>query len=300
MRAYTSTRARGLAPWRPQAKTVALLALVDEILSEYAEHLPLTARQVFYRLVGHYDYDKTEGAYERLTNSLVRARRAGLVPFDALRDDGGTHLDQSGYDGTGQFLRTVRHAAHSYRRDRQHGQDVVLELWCEAGGMAPQLARMVDPYGIDVYSSSGFDSLTDKHAAAQRFTGRDRRTVVLHVGDHDASGRAVFDSAAADVALLALGLGLPPRLEPEFVEAAVTPSQISRYELATSPAKPTDCRGGWEGGTVQAEALAPDQLAAEVRQAVEARIDLDVLAEVLDVEEADRVWLLALLDESTS
>jgi hypothetical protein len=34
--------------------THALIAGVNEILIEYPEHLPLTIRQVFYRLVGAY------------------------------------------------------------------------------------------------------------------------------------------------------------------------------------------------------------------------------------------------------
>jgi len=289
-----------MAPWRPQAKTLVRLDQVQAVLDEYAEHLPLTCRQVFYRLVGAYGYPKTEQAYDRLTNMLVRARRAGLIPFDALRDDGATHVDQAGYVNAAHFLRSVRGAAQSYRRDRQDRQPVVLELWCEAAGMAPQLARMVEHYGIDVYSSSGFDSLTVKHDAAQRFVQRDRRTVVLHVGDHDPSGRALFDSVASDVALLALGLDLPEWLVPEFVEVAVTPAQVERYALPSSPAKATDRRGGWEGGTVQAEALAPDQLAAEVRQAVETRFDLYQLAKVLDTEEAERAYLVAELDRLAS
>lgn len=295
MRAYTSTRSRGLAPWRPQAKTLVLLDQVNAVLDEYEAHLPLTCRQVFYRLVGAFGYAKTEQAYGRLTNALVRARRAGMVPFDALRDDGTTHVDHAGYTGTVDFLARVRSAARSYHRDRQHGQDVRIELWCEAAGMVPQLARMVAHYGIDVFSSSGFDSLTVKYEAAQRFTDRGRRTVVLHVGDHDPSGRALFDSAAADVTALALDLDLPEWLAPEFVEVAVTPSQVERYGLPSSPAKPTDRRGGWQGGTVQAEALAPDQLAAEVRQAVETRFALDVLADVIDAEETERTFLITEL-----
>lgn len=51
-------------------------------------------------------------------------------------------------------------------------------------------------------------------------------------------------------------------------------------------------RGDWEGETVQAEALAPDDLAAELRQALEAVIDQDVLQRTIDAEEADRRELL--------
>ena len=52
-------RPRGYAPWRPQAKTRLLLDQVAAILDEYADHLPLTVRQVFYRLVGTAGYPRT-------------------------------------------------------------------------------------------------------------------------------------------------------------------------------------------------------------------------------------------------
>jgi hypothetical protein len=46
------TRVRGFAPWSPEKATLALLDQVRGVLSEYADHLPLTIRQIFYRLVG--------------------------------------------------------------------------------------------------------------------------------------------------------------------------------------------------------------------------------------------------------
>ena len=74
------TRPRGFVDWRPQATTLALLDQVRDVLDEYADYLPLTVRQVFYRLVGAYGYDKTERAYERLSEALNRARPAISPP----------------------------------------------------------------------------------------------------------------------------------------------------------------------------------------------------------------------------
>jgi hypothetical protein len=87
-------RPRGYIDWRPQAKTRALLDQVGEILVEYEDHLPLTVRQVFYRLVGAYGYEKTETAYKRLGDHLVNARRARVIPFESLRDDGVTVMQE--------------------------------------------------------------------------------------------------------------------------------------------------------------------------------------------------------------
>jgi hypothetical protein len=66
VRLARSGRVRGRAPWQPRAKSLALLEQVNAVLREYIEHLPLTIRQIFYRLVGAYAYDKTDRAYDRL------------------------------------------------------------------------------------------------------------------------------------------------------------------------------------------------------------------------------------------
>jgi hypothetical protein len=41
--------------WRPHGKTITLLGNINEVLEEYHEYLPLTIRQIFYRLVAEYD-----------------------------------------------------------------------------------------------------------------------------------------------------------------------------------------------------------------------------------------------------
>lgn len=289
------TRVRGFAPWRPQAKTVELLDQVATVLDTYSEHLPLTARQVYYRLVGTVRYDKTEAGYNRLTEVLNRARRAGLVDFDAIRDDGVRVEDPQGFTGMADYWANVAAWAGQYRRDRLAGQEVAVEVWVEAAGMVPQVVRVVADYGVAVYSSGGFDSTTAKHDAAQRVAGRHRPTVVLHIGDHDPSGVAVFTSAAEDVAAMAAGLGR--RAAVRFERVAVTAEQVTAYGLPEAPAKASDHRGEWIGGTVQAEALDPATLADIVRTAVTELIDADILDEVIAVEEAERAELVATVEE---
>ena len=193
------------------------------------------------------------------------------------------------------FWRAVRATADGYRLPRLHGQARAVEVWVEAAGMAPQIADAVAEYGVTVHSSGGFDSLTVKHAAARRIAGRERRTIVLHVGDHDPSGLALFESAAEDVSAFVAGMG---GVAPEFVRAAVTPAQIASYGLPGSPPKRTDRRGVWQEGdeTVQAEALPPDVLADEVRQAVVSRLDLGQLTRIVAEEERQRAQLQVELE----
>jgi hypothetical protein len=195
-----ATRARGFAPWNPQATARALLVQVQDVLAEYEEHLPLTCRQVFYRLVGAHGFDKTEQAYERLCGTLNRARRARLIPMDAIRDDGGHSVEPSKWEDAEDFLNSVRAGAEDLVLDRTAGQRTRLIVMCEAAGMVPQLARVAEPYGLPVISSGGFESVTEKHRLAEDLTAEDCRPAeVLHIGDHDPSGAHLFLALAEDV-----------------------------------------------------------------------------------------------------
>jgi hypothetical protein len=291
-------RPRGYAPWNPQPKTRALLRNVREIIGEYSEHLPLTVRQIFYRLVGVYGYDKTELAYNRLAEALVRARRARLIPFHYLRDDGVGVISHEAFDSVESFFDDVGRRAKLYRRDKQAGQPVYVELWTEAAGMQPQLARVANDYSVPVYSAGGFASLTAVSAIVSRARSRDVPTVILHVGDYDPSGESIFgamaDDAAAFLADDAMRLPGVHYLDAERV--ALTAEQVAQYDLPTAPPKATDSRSKrWEGETCQAEALPPDRLAAVVREAVESRLDVNVLREHRDAEAADRTAILRSL-----
>lgn len=277
-------RPRGFADWRPQAKAANLVGQVKAVLVEYAEHLPLTLRQIFYRLVGRFGYDKTELAYDNLGETLNRARRACMIPFDAIRDDGLTSLDSVGWADVSECWDAIRNTASDYTTDRQRGQQRRLVLWCEASGMAPQLQRVGKPYSVPVYSSGGFDSVTVKHQMAALFS--ERPTHVLHVGGHDPSGVHVFGSLDEDVTAFASAMGADVR----FSRIAVLPEHIERFNLLTAPPKATD-RRNFSGETVQAEALPPDILAMLVKQAILERLDMDAYRAALDEEDSEREQL---------
>lgn len=293
-RTYVRTRPRGYAPWAPHAATRILLAQINTVLEEYAAHLPMTARQLFYRLVGSANYSKTELAYDRLCEALNRARRAGFIDMAAIRDDGTTADLAGGFDGVASFWEAVRYAADSYQHVLSAGQSRSVEVWVEAGGMVPMVSRIAHAYGADVYSSGGFDSVTAKHAAAMRIARRNRPTAVLHIGDYDPSGLSILDSVAEDIEAFVEAEGAE---QPVFTRLAVTPEQIARYRLETVPQKSTDRRGEQMTDTVQAEALSPDELANEIRTGLEAVVDLNVLAAVRELAGAEREQILTALDE---
>jgi hypothetical protein len=165
-----------------------LLEQIMQIFLMYKGYLPLTVRQIFYKLVTHFVYPKTDNAYERLCEHLVRARRARLIPFDWLRDDGVTVMQHRWFDGPADFWDHVGHQARRYQRDKQTGQPVYVEPWTEAAGMMPQLALVAEHFSVPVFSCGGFASLPAVRQIVDRAYARNVPTVLLHVGDFDPSG----------------------------------------------------------------------------------------------------------------
>lgn len=287
------TRPRGFATWKPRKKTQQLLDLVITVLADHADYLPLTIRQIFYQLVGAASYDKTEKAYGRLCETLNRARRSGLIDFGAIRDDGLTRIEPQTWAGTAEFLRGVQTAAANFRMDRQSGQPVRLRLVTESAGMAPQLARVANEYGVPVLSSGGFNSLTGKYELARELAACDAGTEILHVGDYDTSGVHVFSSLAEDLAELTVGLG---GAEPAFTRLAVTEAQARDLNLPSAPPKASDKRRFDGDETWQAEAIPPGVLARIVRDAIVVRQDMGTRELLLSEEDEAREALLWHLD----
>ena len=277
-----TTRARGFAPWKPQEKSRALLRDVQVVLDTFRAYLPVTLRQVFYRLVSTVGYPKDEDSYERLCGMLNRARRAGIIEWDAIRDDGFTKRIPSCWETPVEWAEAVLRSATQYRCDRLTGQERRLVLWCEAGGMVPQLERVATEYSIPVYSSGGFDSVTAKHEVAEEFSRLGSATV-LHIGDLDPSGVHMFGSLDEDVGAFLKQLGG----DVCFVRLAVTREHVEQMGLPTAPPKVTD-RRAFAGDTVQAEAIPPDELARIVRRAILDRLDGNTFDAVIAHEQEQR------------
>jgi hypothetical protein len=287
-------RPKGYAPWNPRKATRVVLGQVDEVLREYRDHLPLTVRQIFYRLVGAFGYPKTEQAYERLVNYLVRARRAGMIPFEVLRDDSASVIDHLHFDDEEHFYAYVHELGRGFKLNKLACQEVAIRVYCEAAGMMPQLHDALEPYSVPVYSCSGYDSLTFKRQLARWFsetyTWRGKLPVMLHLGDYDPDGESIYDVITEDVVAF-LARDTPQLVSTYgrdflFRRVALTEWQVNHYGLPTAPPKASSSRTkNWTGSrTCQLEALPPDELRRWVVGTVEDYLDGNLLATDLDRE----------------
>src|SRR5215203_2303320 len=298
-RENTHKRPKGYAPWRPHKKTTRLMFQDKQILQEYRDHLPLTARQIFYRMVAAHYYPKTEKAANNLGEHLTRARRAEMIPFDHIRDDGISVMAQAHYADENDFFKHIREEGSAYKRDKLTRQKMDIRVYCEAAGMMPQLERVCEPYSIPVYSCSGFDSVSVKYqlkeACWRSFVYQGRRTIILHLGDHDPSGESIFNDGLVQDIHAFLAEDVPhkdPRDIAGFERVALMEDQVLRFNLETAPPKDTDSRtANWKGaatGTCQLEALPPDKLAELLEAAIRRRLDMGVYKEDLKAEEEER------------
>ena len=296
-RENTHKRPKGYAPWRPHKKTAKLMYQVQEILEEYRDHLPLTARQIFYRLVAAYGYPKTENAAKNLGDYLTRARRAEMIPFDYIRDDGISVMAHAHYADENAFFKHVPDEGNAYKRDKLARQKMNVRVYCEAAGMMPQLERVCEPYSIPVYSCSGFDSVSAKYqlkeACWRAFDYEGRQTVILHLGDYDPSGESIFNDGLVEDIYAFLARDVPRKAPEEvapFERVALRAEHIERFNLPTAPPKSTDSRTkNWTGeATCQLEALPPDVLAGLLDATIKTHLNLAVYEQDLEAEEDER------------
>jgi hypothetical protein len=299
-------RVKGFAPWKPQKRTEPLLADIAVVLEEYREYLPLTVRQVFYRLVGK-GYPKTENFYATVQEVCNRARRSGRIRFESIRDDGVSRRGGESYTYASpeDFYADQSKIYNYYERSWHADQPAYVQVLCEAAGMVPMLERAVRRYRVAVASSSGFDSLTVKHDLFREALRREeefgQRTLLLHLGDHDPSGVSVYESMAEDLEAFGEDQGEDGLIEVRRV--ALTPAQIQLLGIATTPdeVKPSDSRSkafiarGLEPAA-QLEAIPPDTLTVIVRQAVETALDVDILAASQAQEQQERRQVQEKLD----
>jgi hypothetical protein len=283
-----------LEDWQPQKKTQVMLSRVLDVLMEYEAQLPLTNRQVYYRMIGRFGYPKGKQFERSLYALLDNARRAGKIPFSWIRDDGILNCGGFWYADARHFWRNEWRTAMDYKRDVQDEQKVRLEVWCEAAGMIPQLRTITDPYSIPVFSCGGFNSLTAVRQIVDDCLPYERN-VLLHLGDCDPSGYSIFQAVYEDVSAFlkedAPGVGF------EAERVALTFDQTEEFNLEADPIETNDSRSKiWrERGItekVEIEALAPDKVAELLTEAIERHVDEGALKQGRRKELRDKaaIW----------
>ena len=191
------TRSRGYIEWKPQKKAALVVEQIQDILIQNGDYLPLSLRQIFYLGGSAFVWPKTEKYYKSLGDVLTNARRARMIDFQDIRDDGVVRSRTKVWSSHGAILQSFDFHAETFRLDPMASQDRDVVVWTEGRGIVPMVRHFVDSFGLEVVTSGGFDGLTFKKQMADRFSAK--AGIVLHIGDFDPSGEVMHNALREDL-----------------------------------------------------------------------------------------------------
>jgi len=277
---------------------------VNKVINEY--DFRLTVRQIYYRLVSppFQLFSNSLRSYKNLIRILTKARERGDVDWTRIEDRRRhTSEGESGYDSVEDYLKSWANALDNlglhYNRKRWTAQHKIVQVWVEKEALASLFEQATAPYGVVVFPTVGYSSLTMFMEALQQFQRTEKDIVILDYRDHDPSGvdmtRDVRDRLAKYAGILCYD-DVAERLEIKRV--ALTIDQVRSLGLSPNPTKKADKRSPayiaqygdqcWE-----LDAYPPDQLRQLIEDAIRGEIDLGAWDRVGEESASERAKLVA-------
>ncbi len=275
-----------------RAELEALDAALVKITRTYA---PITVRGAFYQAVsrGLVPKDETKG-YRLVQRRLLKLRESLDIPYGWITDGSRTVYGHVRYRNADEFARSVK---TRYRQDYWAEADEYVEIWIEKEALAGVVKPVVvDEFGLDLYVTRGFASVTYLQEAADDISLEDRPVYVYLFTDYDPAGMNIADRVEQELSERA---GDDSMVHVERVP--VTPEQIRAYDLPTRPTKRSRRKSltyyeATHGSvSVELDAMPPDVLREEVRQRIERHMDPWRLEQMRMVEREEREGLARLL-----
>jgi hypothetical protein len=239
-----------------------------------------SVRQAYYQTTVAGIIEKTEPGYDKVQRAIVTMRQSRRIPFDWISDATRWMRKPRSFDSIQVALRnTVR----TYRRAVWQDAEVHVEFWIEKDALAGTIYDVTAEFDVPLLVARGYSSITFLHAAAEAIAATNKPAFVYHLGDWDPSGQDAADHIERKLREYA------PGSEIHFEKLAVTPRQISEWNLPTRPTKTSDSRAKrWSGNSVELDAIPPDLLRQLVRDAIERHISPERLAVIEAAEASER------------
>jgi len=266
-------------------------AIRTAICNAVEKDRPMTVRQVFYRLVVEGVVPKVEGrGYRTVARELRKMRRSGRIPYEWIVDSSRTIRRPNQY---GSMEDALHETARFYRRNLWGDLPDYLQIWMEKEALAGVAWEVTQDMGVSLWVARGYSSISYLHQAAGHINSAldaGKTAYIYNLGDHDPSGCNAWEKACQELRGFASD---PSRVH--FDRVAVTPAQIRAMDLPSRPTKKTDSRSeGFEGESVELDAIPPDGLRRIIREAIEAHIPEHVRTAHKRTEEQERATLYAL------
>lgn len=246
----------------------------------------LTIRHLFYKLVSAGVIEKTEQSYHKVIYHTGLMRKQGYLPYYVFADNTRLIRKSDTYDSLTEALEFW---SKNYRRELWNKQDTYIEVWSEKDAISNIIFSVTDEYDVPLMVSRGFSSLTFLYNASEEIKRQNKKgkgAIIYYLGDNDPSG--IKASEDIENKLNEFGCDF------YFKRLAVTPEQIERFNLPTRPTKHCTHSKGFEGESVEIDALNPKYLQLLVKTHIEAHIDDKELlntrnAEALEKETLEKI-----------
>jgi hypothetical protein len=252
---------------------------------------PMTVRQVFYQLVTRGVIEKTEAQYQQTVIRLMTEMRLeGELRWDWIIDESRRSRVTRTFDNIEDAL---DHTARYYRRSALRDADVYIEIWCEKDALAGALWDVVSDYDVPLMVSRGMPSLTFLYDSARQIyhaAQHDKDSYIYQFGDWDPSGVLIPKSIERRLKEMCKRLGCYP---PIVERVALTKDHIAEFNLPTRPTKREGNRHakGFEGESVELDALPPRVLRDMVREVILRHISERAVSALRTAEDSEREQL---------
>jgi hypothetical protein len=248
----------------------------------------MTVRQVFYQATVHGLVEKAESGYAKVQVDLTKMRRDGSLPYDWLADNTRWQRKPT------TFEEALKETAAFYRKALWADADSYVEIWLEKDALAGVVYPVTSMFDVALMVARGYASLSFLHSAAEYINRLDVQTYIYHLGDYDPSGVNAGEKIEETLNELA------PDAEIYFERIAVTPRQITRWNLPTRPTKASDTRSKNFGSvSVELDAIEPNRLRRLVQDAIEQHLPADQFAVLRAAEESEREIISRLVNTAT-
>jgi len=245
-----------------------LLSHVLDVVKQYS--IPLTVRQIFYRLVAAGIIQNTRSSYNSLDKCLVKARTKGVIPFNKLEDRSreflcGDHRFETPEDFMAWRIQALKDSASEYEVPFWMFQPEYVEVWLEKDALSALFKQVCEKWHVLLAPCRGYPSLTYLFEAAQRLKNIDKPITILYFGDLDPRGR--------DIERYIMETLQSFNVHVNVERVALTRQQVQLYSLPSAPTKKTDTLARrWieaEGDAVwELDALEPNLLMQLIEQAI--------------------------------
>lgn len=277
------------------ARSLDLIRKANEILKEYAvQGFTLTLRQLYYQFVARDIIPNNMKSYKRLGSVINDGRLAGLIDWSAIVDRTRGLEAVSWWKDPQSIMSSV---ITSYHEDLWRTQEYRVEVWIEKDALSGVVEPICQELDVPYLSCRGYTSQSEMWGASvrlDRFVRQGQKPFIIHLGDHDPSGKDMTRDIE-DRMLMFMG-------GTKLTRIALNMDQIRQYNPPPNPAKITDSRANayiaeFGDDSWELDALEPRVISDLIREAVLEVRDEDKWVDAEKAQEKNRKRLETLRDK---